>query len=248
MDDMQKIIGMIRERLVLEKNYTGNYALVDQSKREELKIEIPNEDNNQELQMDSPTHLPQQNSFELLNAARQQASSCTKCKLAETRTKVVFGTGSANADLVIVGEAPGYYEDQSGEPFVGKAGQLLTKMLAAIQIRREDVYICNVIKCRPPNNRNPSPDEIVACRPWLQKQLEILRPKVLCSMGKFAAQFLTNSQEAMWKYRDKTFDYEGIPVICTYHPAYLLRNTEEKKKAWVDLKRLKALLIELQNS
>lgn len=105
-----------------------------------------------------------------------------------------------------------------------------------------------MVKCRPPNNRNPSPDEIIACRPWLQKQLEILRPKVLCSMGKFAAQFLTNSQEPMWKYRDKTFDYEGMPVICTYHPAYLLRNTEEKKKAWVDLKRLKALLIELQNS
>ena len=239
---MQKMIAMIRERLILEKNYAGSYAYIDPTKREELPMpsaDIPQEPTNEQ---------PQRSSSDSLKLAQEQALSCTKCKLAKTRTQVVFGVGSANPDLVIIGEAPGYYEDQSGEPFVGKAGQLLTKMLAAIQIRREDVYICNVIKCRPPNNRNPDPDEIVACRPWLQQQLQILRPKVLCSMGKFAAQFLTNTQQAMWTYRDKTFDYEGIPVICTYHPAYLLRNTEEKKKAWVDLKRLKALLLELQDS
>ena len=239
---MQKIIAMIRERLILEKNYAGNYAYIDPTKRKELKMPPADEP------QDQANEQTQGNSTDLLKLAQEQASNCTKCKLAKTRTQVVFGTGSANPDLVIIGEAPGYYEDQSGEPFVGKAGQLLTKMLAAIQIRREDVYICNVVKCRPPNNRNPDPDEIVACRPWLQQQLQILRPKILCSMGKFAAQFLTNTQQPMWTYRDKTFDYEGIPVICTYHPAYLLRNTEEKKKAWVDLKRLKALLLELQDN
>ena len=242
MSDMQKIIAMIRERLILEKNYAGNYAYIDPTKRKELKMPPADEP------QDQANEQTQGNSTDLLKLAQEQASNCTKCKLAKTRTQVVFGTGSANPDLVIIGEAPGYYEDQSGEPFVGKAGQLLTKMLAAIQIRREDVYICNVVKCRPPNNRNPDPDEIVACRPWLQQQLQILRPKILCSMGKFAAQFLTNTQQPMWTYRDKTFDYEGIPVICTYHPAYLLRNTEEKKKAWVDLKRLKALLLELQDN
>ena len=242
MSDMQKIIAMIRERLILEKNYAGNYAYIDPTKRKELKMPPADEP------QDQANEQTQGNSTDLLKLAQEQASNCTKCKLAKTRTQVVFGTGSANPDLVIIGEAPGYYEDQSGEPFVGKAGQLLTKMLAAIQIRREDVYICNVVKCRPPNNRNPDPDEIVACRPWLQQQLQILRPKILCSMGKFAAQFLTNTQQPMWTYRDKTFDYEGIPVICTYHPAYLLSNTEEKKKAWVDLKRLKALLLELQDN
>lgn len=247
MEERQKIIRMLRERLLLEQNYAGNYAIVNRTQPKTFPevvvaetIQKINPSKNEELCKKSIDQT-----F-LLKETQEQALACTKCKLANTRKQVVFGTGPARADLVIIGEAPGYYEDQSGQPFVGKAGELLTRMLAAIQINRDDIYICNVIKCRPPENRNPTPEEIASCRPWLSKQLEILRPKILCSMGKFAAQFLTNSQQPMWTYREKTFSYEGIPVVCTYHPAYLLRNAEEKKKAWVDLKRLKTMLLEMQ--
>ncbi len=193
----------------------------------------------------SPQVVSSNPAFPSIQELTQQAANCQKCKLSQTRTQVVFGVGSAQAELVIVGEAPGFYEDRDGIPFVGKAGQLLTKMLAAIQIQRQDVYICNVIKCRPPENRDPAPEEIIACRTWLQAQLKALeQPKLICAMGKFACAFLTNIQQSMWKYRGATYEYEGVPVICTYHPAYLLRNLEEKKKAWEDIKRVRRFLDE----
>lgn len=170
------------------------------------------------------------------------ASACTRCKLAQSRTQVVFGTGPASAQMVVIGEAPGFHEDKQGKPFVGEAGQLLNKMLAAIRLRREEVYICNVLKCRPPENRDPAPDEIVACRDWLTGQLAALQPKLLLAMGKFASQALTGLTQPMGQLRGQVYRYQGIPVMCTYHPAHLLYHPEEKAKAWEDLQKVRQFL------
>jgi DNA polymerase len=176
---------------------------------------------------------------------RDQVSICTKCKLHETRTQTVFGVGNANADLVIVGEAPGRDEDLQGEPFVGAAGQLLTKILGAIGFAREDVYICNVLKCRPPKNRDPAPEEVVHCEPYLLRQLEILQPKLICCVGRIAAQTLLKTRESLTKMRGRVHDYHGIPMVVTFHPAALLRNPQWKRPTWEDIQKLRALYDEL---
>jgi DNA polymerase len=160
---------------------------------------------------------------------------CRRCGLCENRTNIVFGDGDAEAKLVFVGEAPGYNEDKQGLPFVGDAGQLLDKMINAMGLEREDVYICNVIKCRPPKNRNPHPDEIQECSPFLRKQLEAISPTVIVSLGKFASQFLLDSDESIGRMRGQWHEWEGIPVMPTYHPAYLLRQESQKRKTWNDL-------------
>lgn len=172
-------------------------------------------------------------------ALREEVLGCTLCRLAEGRTTVVFGEGDSQADLLVVGEAPGYEEDRSGRPFVGPAGKLLDKMLAAIGFRRDEVFICNVLKCRPPNNRDPVVDEVAACRPYLRKQVELVAPKAICAFGRFAAQTLLASELSLTRLRGVEHVFMGIPVIVTYHPAALLRNQQWKRPAWEDLKLLR---------
>ncbi|MDP1541796.1 MAG: uracil-DNA glycosylase [Polycyclovorans sp.] len=161
---------------------------------------------------------------------------CTACKLSATRTQGVLGVGDRNADWLIVGEAPGADEDAQGEPFVGQAGKLLDAMLASIDLARGNkVYITNVLKSRPPGNRNPEPDEIAACMPYLLAQIELIRPKLIVALGRFAAQTLLQTDEAIARLRGRVHQYQGVPLIVTYHPAYLLRNLPDKARAWEDL-------------
>lgn len=173
-----------------------------------------------------------------LDEIRRELGDCQRCKLCQGRKQIVFGSGHPRAELVFVGEAPGADEDQQGVPFVGAAGQLLTKMIEAMKFSRDTVYICNVAKCRPPNNRNPEPDEIQACEPFLKAQLAAIQPKVIVALGKFAAQTLLRDPTAITRLRGQWRTYEGIPLMPTFHPAYLLRSPEEKKKAWADLQEV----------
>lgn len=162
--------------------------------------------------------------------------TCSRCSLAKTRTNLVFGSGNPNAKLVFVGEAPGHDEDLQGLPFVGRAGQLLTDIIEkGMNLRRSDVYICNVLKCRPPENRNPLPEEIACCEPYLIRQLEIIKPKVICALGTFAAQTLLKTTTTIGQLRGRWHFYHGIPLRATYHPAYLLRSPGEKRKTWDDV-------------
>lgn len=177
-----------------------------------------------------------------LPALRDLVASCRLCGLCETRTQTVFADGSPAARLVFVGEAPGRDEDAQGLPFVGRAGQLLNKMIAAIDMKREEVYICNVLKCRPPDNRVPAPEEVERCRPYLEQQIALLKPALICALGLSAAQALLQTKASMASMRGKTFAYRGVPVIPTYHPAALLRNPGLKREAWVDLQRVRDFL------
>ena len=162
-----------------------------------------------------------------LDELRIFASSCTRCRLARGRTQVVFGVGDPNADLMFVGEGPGYYEDKQGEPFVGAAGQLLTRLLGEIGLRRQDVYITNVVKCRPPGNRDPMPDEIESCRPYLTGQIENIRPRIIVTLGNFATRVILNRQVSISRVRGQRFDWDGCSVIPTFHPAAVLRGGGE---------------------
>ena len=176
-----------------------------------------------------------------LELLRQQVMPCTACALSESRANLVFGAGSATADVVFIGEAPGRDEDLQGEPFVGRSGQLLTKILAAIDFTRDDVYICNILKCRPPNNRDPQPDEVTVCEPHLKRQLAIIQPRVICCLGRVAAQTLLGTKASLRALRETVHFYEGIPVMATFHPAALLRNPNWKRDTWNDVRKLKAL-------
>lgn len=173
-----------------------------------------------------------------LQQVREELGECTRCKLHTGRTQIVFGVGNPKAKLVFVGEAPGADEDAQGEPFVGRAGQLLTKIIQAMGMQREDVYICNIIKCRPPSNRTPESDEILACQPFLLKQLQAIGPQFVCALGGPAAQTLLQTKEPISRLRGKFYDFHGIPLLPTFHPAYLLRNPHEKKTVWEDMKLL----------
>ena len=170
---------------------------------------------------------------------------CQKCALGATRIKFVFGVGNPNADIVLVGEAPGADEDAQGEPFVGRAGQLLNKILEAIHFKREEVYICNILKCRPPNNREPQPGETEQCEPYLWKQLEIIKPKIILCLGRISAQVLLKTTESLTKLRENVHDYRGIPLMVTYHPAALLRNPNWKRPAWEDVQKLRKMYDEM---
>jgi uracil-DNA glycosylase len=182
-------------------------------------------------------------SLELLTAIRDDIGDCTRCKLhAQGRTQVVFGVGNPSADLMFVGEAPGADEDAQGIPFVGRAGQLLTKMIEAMGFSRDDVYIANVLKCRPPGNRNPEPDEIAMCQPFLFRQLASIQPKVVIALGAFAARTLLETQDPISRLRGRVFDYRGAKLIPTFHPSFLLRSPGYKREAWDDLKKALAIL------
>lgn len=177
-----------------------------------------------------------------LEQLAREAGQCVNCSLHQSRKQVVFGEGDPHARLILVGEAPGAEEDRQGRPFVGAAGQLLSRMLEAIGLTRDKVYICNVLKCRPPGNRNPLPEEITACRSWLTRQLELLQPEVICSLGTYATQTLLNTQEPIGKTRGKVYHYEGRAVVPTFHPAALLYHPQNKRLAWEDMKRIALLL------
>ena len=187
--------------------------------------------------------LAQGNDDSLEAIKMEIGADCRRCKLCTLgRSQIVFGVGNPKARLMFVGEAPGEDEDKKGEPFVGRAGQLLTKIIEAIGMTRDQVYIANVIKCRPPGNRNPEPDEVASCEPFLFRQIDVIQPKVIVPLGKFAAQSLLKTVDPITKLRGRQFDYRGAVLIPTFHPAYLLRNPSAKREVWEDMKRVRALL------
>ena len=173
-----------------------------------------------------------------LESLKQEVANCKRCSLYKTRRNVVFGSGNPNAELMFIGEAPGEDEDIKGLPFVGRAGQLLTKIIEAMGLKRSDVYIANILKCRPPNNRMPLPTEILECIDFVKKQVELIKPKVICTLGKFASQTLLRTETPISALRGKFQEYNGIKVMPTFHPAYLLRNPNEKKTVWQDMKKI----------
>ncbi len=175
----------------------------------------------------------------VLNKLIEQMGDCKRCKLHPARKNIVFGEGNPDAKLVFVGEAPGADEDVQGQPFVGKAGQLLTRIIEAIDLKRSDVYIANIIKCRPPSNRNPEADEINACIPFLKKQIEIIDPKILCTLGNVATQAILDTESGITKLRGRFHELAGIKVMPTYHPSYLLRDQSKKRETWEDMKIVK---------
>jgi len=183
---------------------------------------------------------------EEMKTIRTDLGECQRCKLAPTRTNIVFGTGDPHAELMFVGEAPGADEDAQGLPFVGRAGQLLTKIIQAMDMRREDVYICNILKCRPPSNRNPENDEIAACEPFLFRQIASVQPRVICALGTFAVQTLLRTKEPISRLRGGFIDFHGAKLMVTYHPAYLLRNPNEKRKVWEDVQKIRDYLLSLR--
>lgn len=177
-----------------------------------------------------------------LQVLATEAAACTRCRLSEGRRNVVFGVGNPAADVVVVGEAPGMEEDRTGQPFVGRAGKLLDLLLLSAGFPRDQVYICNVLKCRPPDNRDPRPDEVEACATYLHRQLELIEPRVLLAVGKFAAQTLAGSEERIGKLRGRVHAYRGIPLVATYHPAYLLRSPQWMRAAWKDFQLVREVL------
>jgi len=179
-----------------------------------------------------------------LEAIRSELGNCQRCKLHRTRRTIVFGEGNERAQLMLIGEGPGNDEDVQGRPFVGKAGQLLTKILQSIGVDREEVYIANIIKCRPPQNRNPETDEIETCYPFLLKQIQAIRPRIICALGTFSAQTLLRTDVKITALRGKAYDFSGIQLFPTYHPAYLLRNPEKKREVWEDMKQIAKILSE----
>lgn len=179
-----------------------------------------------------------------LEVLRKDAMSCTRCRLHEGRQNVVFGEGSANAEVVVVGEAPGAREDRTGRPFVGPAGKLLDLLLLSVGLPRERVFICNVLKCRPPGNRDPKTDEVESCSPYLHRQLELIAPSVLLAVGKFAAQMLSGSAASIGRLRGRVHEYRGVPVVASYHPAYLLRSPSRTRATWEDFQLLRKVVDE----
>lgn len=188
------------------------------------------------------TKMPKEDSVDEnmgeLDSYYHEIKGCMKCALGATRTHFVFGVGSGEADLMLIGEAPGRDEDLKGIPFVGRAGQLLTLMLQSIKLKREEVFIANVLKCRPPNNRDPQPDEIEKCEPYLLKQIKMISPKLIVTLGRFASASLLRTKSALGTLREDIHQYNDVPLIVTYHPAALLRNPQLKRQAWEDLKKI----------
>ena len=210
--------------------------------------DVPGSDPGQTLGTQNlPAEAPltfSKNATEALLALRADiGEDCSRCKLHTLgRTQIVFGAGNPGADLMFVGEAPGADEDEQGIPFIGRAGQLLTKIIEAIDLTRDDVYIANIIKCRPPQNRNPEPDEVASCEPFLFRQIDVIQPKVIVALGKYAAQTLLRTETPISRLRGQVFDYRGAKLIPTFHPAYLLRNPSSKREVWEDMKLVRSLL------
>jgi len=215
----------------------GNRLLLDKKIVDSVEeIQYENESQSEMNKVAEPI------SDNILDSYNQQIKNCLLCELGKTRTNFVFGTGNPNAKLMFVGEAPGKDEDLQGEPFVGRAGQLLNKMLQAIGSKREDVYIANVLKCRPPKNRDPKPDEIDKCEPYLLHQIDLIKPAVIVALGRFGGASLLRTSMSLGDMRKSEHLYNNIPLIVTYHPAALLRNPQWKRQAWEDLKKIKTYL------
>lgn len=230
-DDRSFVFEQIRERLL----FYGSLTSLGFSR--ETEVEAPK-------QKPAPA-TPARN--ETLDEVRADLGECTRCRLSEKRTTIVFGVGNPKAELMFIGEGPGHEEDRQGIPFVGAAGQLLTKIIQAIDLTREQVYIANVVKCRPPNNRDPEPDEVEACRPFLDRQIDAVRPKVICALGRVSALNLLRTDEGITRLRGRIFSYRGCKLVPTYHPAFLLRNPGKKRECWDDMKLIKKLLQGAEN-
>jgi uracil-DNA glycosylase len=230
-DDRAFLEAQIRERLVYYRSITA----VGFPRREPAADES-------EAPRDETAVVRQRD--ESLEEVRADLGECKRCRLNEKRSHIVFGTGNPKAGLMFIGEGPGHEEDRQGLPFVGAAGQLLTKIIHAIDLTREDVYITNVVKCRPPNNRDPEPDEVEACRPFLDRQIESIRPRVICALGRVAALNLLRTDEGITRIRGKIYSYRGAKLVPTYHPAFLLRNPAKKRECWEDMKLIRRLLDE----
>lgn len=257
--EIEKGFGIDTITLSRPNKISSRHALKPLSEKQSEKppgscgqIRVPEEETNRrspENERTSPGYrtsmTEKEERVQMLEALRNEMLTCHKCPLGKKRTNLVFGVGNPRASLMFVGEAPGRDEDLQGEPFVGRAGQLLTKIIEAIGLKRSDVYIANVLKCRPPENRNPLPEEIALCMPYLLKQIKNIQPKVLCALGTFAAQTLLSTKAPVGTLRGRFHDYKGIPMMVTFHPAYLLRNPNDKAKVWEDMKKVRDLLAEL---
>ncbi len=231
-EELQRIVESLNAYVELEKKSGSDFLSYPKNKKSAALLASGGR-----LMMDSLESLKSKKN--MLEALKLEVLRSDCCQLCRTRTNLVFGSGSPNTKIVFVGEAPGREEDLQGLPFIGRAGQLLTKIIESIGLKRKDVYICNILKCRPPNNRNPFPTEVLACEEHLAKQLDIIKPKIICALGKFAAQTLLRDQTSISKLRGKFFDYKGTKLIPTFHPAYLLRNPQNKHLVWDDMKKIK---------
>jgi len=263
-DELQEVLHNIQQALIQQKEMFGETLYLDLEDEQSEEQLMPSrkkttvaEEGPDLFGFVAPKttpeqeHLPSYPSEPWVSAGSlaeldSMICDCVKCPLGQTRTKFVFGVGNANADIVMIGEAPGADEDAQGEPFVGRAGQLLNKILEAIHFKREDVYICNILKCRPPNNRDPEPVEIDTCEPYLWKQLELIKPKIIVCLGRIAAMTLLRTTESLNTMRGKIFTYRGIKVLVTYHPAALLRNPNWKKPTWEDVQFLRKIYDEMK--
>lgn len=226
-----------------QREQFGNITYVDRSRViEDATIVLQDNTLREQEEIVPPQPSVSWSDATTLDDLHGRICSCMDCPLGASRTNFVFGSGNPNADLMIVGEAPGADEDAQGLPFVGRAGQLLTKILEAIEIQRDDVYICNILKCRPPNNRKPLASETDSCEPYLWKQIELVQPRYILALGLTAANTLLKNKESMASLRGTIHDYQGIPMVVTYHPAALLRNPEWKKATWEDVQHLARLL------
>jgi uracil-DNA glycosylase family 4 len=263
-DELKEVLHNIQQALIQEKELFGDtlYLAPEKEQLEEQpmparKKTIVAEEAPDLFGFVAPKAPPEQEhllsypnepwvSTSSLAALDSMICDCVKCTLGQTRTNFVFGVGSPNADIVMIGEAPGADEDAQGEPFVGRAGQLLNKILEAIRFKREDVYICNILKCRPPNNRDPEAVEIDTCEPYLWKQLELIKPKIILCLGRIAAITLLRITDSLNNMRGKIYMYRGIKVLVTYHPAALLRNPHWKKPTWEDVQFLRKIYDEMK--
>jgi len=230
-DTVQSLIRAVRNRVELEMGFGMNDLPLF---GKEEKAKGPGGDASSE---------EREQALKQLEADLQE---CCKCSLGETRTNLVFGAGNPDADLMFIGEAPGRDEDLQGEPFIGRAGQLLTKIIEAIDMTRKDVYIGNILKCRPPSNRTPSPSEMVMCMPYLRKQIRLIQPKIIVALGGTAVQGLLKTTDGITKLRGTFTDFEGIKLMPTFHPAYLLRNPSSKRKVWEDMQLVRDTLKDMQ--
>jgi len=245
---------MIRRALASQIELGSSEAVVNMARVEEVRQATRLTTVEQALETDSLAAIesdsmlpatPTLSEFDSVEHHCGAISQCQKCPLGATRTKFVYGVGNPNADVMFVGEAPGRDEDLKGEPFVGRAGQLLDKIISAIEFQRSEVYIANILKCRPPNNRDPQPAEMEQCFPYLKQQIALIKPKVMCALGRIAAQALLDTKTPLGKLRGKWHVYEGVPLIVTYHPAALLRNPQWKRGTWEDVQTLRARYDEL---
>ncbi len=217
----------------------GNVSAILELTRRALGQRLESEPAMGLFDVEAPKLKPATGQYADLDSFEQDICECQKCPLGKTRTKFVFGVGNPHADVLFIGEAPGRDEDLKGEPFVGRAGQLLDKILAAIHFKRSDVYIANILKCRPPENRDPLPEEAATCLPYLLQQIKLIQPKIICCLGRVAAQILLDTKQPLGKMRGSFMDFYGMKLMVTYHPAALLRNPAYKAETWEDVKRLR---------